>query len=128
MKLIDIKIKTAEAFGVSVQRMLTKDRCGSVVLARQTAMYLARKHSTMTFSEIGEAFNRDHSTAMYAISAIENLLFVSKAFKATFAKIETDCLSEEYVFCNPRAYGWRKPSTDFVSNRRMSPCLTLTTK
>jgi chromosomal replication initiator protein len=44
------------------------------VRARQVAMYLARKLTSSSFPEIGERFNRDHSTVMSSCDKIEREL------------------------------------------------------
>ena len=39
--------------------------------ARQIAMYLIRKLTNLSLPDIGREFNRDHSTALYAIRKVE---------------------------------------------------------
>ena len=59
-------------FDVTEAELLRSSRARGVVLARQTAMYLALRLTTMTYPEIGRAFNgRDHTTVMYACSKVE---------------------------------------------------------
>lgn len=42
-----------------------------IALARQVAMYLAHVSCTMTYTEVGRAFERDRSTAAHACAHIE---------------------------------------------------------
>lgn len=59
-------------FDVSQQDLLGGTRSARVVLARHTAMYLARRLTDMTYPEIGRAFNgRDHTTVISACTRVE---------------------------------------------------------
>ena len=61
-----IQLLTAEAFGLSRDRILARDRSPRVAMARQVAMYLARELTDVSLPEIGRGFARDHSTVVHA--------------------------------------------------------------
>jgi chromosomal replication initiator protein len=61
-----IQVAAAEAFGLSRDRLLARDRSPKVALARQIAMYLARELTDVSLPEIGRGFGRDHSTVVHA--------------------------------------------------------------
>jgi chromosomal replication initiator protein len=61
-----IQNAAAEAFGLSRERLLARDRSPQVALARQIAMYLARELTQESLPEIGRGFGRDHSTVVHA--------------------------------------------------------------
>src|SRR3954451_22178350 len=61
-----IQIAAAEAFGLSRDRILARDRSPKVAQARQIAMYLARELTDGSLPEIGRGFGRDHSTVVHA--------------------------------------------------------------
>ena len=61
-----IQKAAAEAFGLSHDRLLARDRSPKVALARQIAMYLARELTDVSLPEIGRGFSRDHSTVVHA--------------------------------------------------------------
>jgi chromosomal replication initiator protein len=61
-----IQTAAAEAFGLSRERLLARDRSPQVALARQVAMYLARELTNDSLPEIGRSFGRDHSTVVHA--------------------------------------------------------------
>jgi chromosomal replication initiator protein len=61
-----IQDAAAEAFGLSRERLLARDRSPKVALARQIAMYLARELTDVSLPEIGRGFGRDHSTVIHA--------------------------------------------------------------
>jgi chromosomal replication initiator protein len=63
----DIQERTAEAFGLSVQELLSASRSGTVSWPRQVAMYLARELTDQTLPAIGRAFGgRNHTTVLHA--------------------------------------------------------------
>ena len=65
----------AKAFGVQVDRMLSRDRSREVALPRQIVMYLLREESHISLPSIGETLGgRDHTTIMYGCDKIADLL------------------------------------------------------
>ncbi|MES0359910.1 MAG: chromosomal replication initiator protein DnaA [Anaerolineales bacterium] len=65
----------ANAFGVQVDRMLSRDRSREVALPRQIVMYLLREESHISLPSIGETLGgRDHTTIMYGCDKIADLL------------------------------------------------------
>ena len=67
MTVGEIQERTAEAFGISVEAMLSSSRTGDVTWPRQVAMYLARELTAQSLPAIGRAFGgRNHTTVMHA--------------------------------------------------------------
>ena len=65
----------ANAFGVSHEQLLSKDRSRSIALPRQVAMYLMREESNATLPLIGATLGgRDHTTVMYACDKVAEML------------------------------------------------------
>jgi chromosomal replication initiator protein len=65
----------ADAFGIPVDRMLSRDRSQVVALPRQIAMYLLREEANVSLPQIGHALGgRDHTTVMYGCEKIADLL------------------------------------------------------
>jgi chromosomal replication initiator protein len=63
----EIQEQTCEAFGISMDDLLSSSRAQPVAFARQVAMYLARELTDATLPAIGRAFgNRNHTTVMHA--------------------------------------------------------------
>lgn len=67
----DVIKKTSIATGVSVIDMMSHSRVRQVVMARSFAIYkivedVYMKSPNMTWGEIGQIFNRDHSTMIHA--------------------------------------------------------------
>lgn len=61
-------------YRVSHAELVGKGRAANIAYARKIAVYLCRTMIDMPFGAIGEEFNRDHSTIMYNVKAIEDQL------------------------------------------------------
>jgi len=67
----DVLATVSDVFGISVEKLLGRDRTQEVALPRQVAMYLLREESNFSLPQIGEAMGgRDHTTVMYACEKI----------------------------------------------------------
>jgi chromosomal replication initiator protein len=63
----EIQEQTAEAFGISVEALVSASRAGSLAWPRQVTMYLARELTDQTLPAIGRAFGgRNHTTVLHA--------------------------------------------------------------
>lgn len=63
-----------ESYGLNERQLASKSRRKECVTGRNTAFYLARKHTEMTLEEIGGKFNRRHSTVIKGITSLEREL------------------------------------------------------
>lgn len=59
------------AFTLSAAQLASKSRKQHIVLARNTAFFLARKHTRLSLKDIGDRFNRTHSTVIKGITSLE---------------------------------------------------------
>ena len=59
-----------DQFRVSIDDLRSRSRKRSVTFPRQMAMYLTRKYTSHSLADIGNMYNRDHSTVLYAIKTI----------------------------------------------------------
>ncbi len=100
----DIESAVATFFGITPTSMHSSKKNRTVALARHFSMYLTRKHTNMSSSEIGRVMgNKNHATVLLACKKIESLLQkngelnwygpggnkISKA-RAVLAKLEKD--------------------------------------
>jgi chromosomal replication initiator protein len=60
-----------KSYGLSEDELRSKSRKRQVVLARNTAFYLARKHTDLSLKDIGEKLGRRHSTVLKGITKVE---------------------------------------------------------
>ncbi len=75
IRLSDIENVVATFFGLSPADLHTSRKARTIALARAIAMYLARKHTDMSFPEIGRYMgNKNHSTVILACRRIGKIL------------------------------------------------------
>jgi len=60
-----------QAYGFGFDDLCSKSRKRDRVVARNTAFYLARKHTDLSLVDIGRRFNRKHSTVIKGIASVE---------------------------------------------------------
>ena len=75
-------------YGFPEQYAQSRSRKRTYVIARQMAMYLIRRHTTLSLSYIGDMFNRDHATALHSINQIKNYLCWDKEIKSNVKELE----------------------------------------
>ncbi len=81
LTMADIVRLTATQFEVAVEDVRGKGRRQELVVPRQIAMYLIRELTPHSYPEIGQYFGgRDHSTVMYAVQKVKDLLESDRTF------------------------------------------------
>lgn len=65
-----------------------RSRKRNIVLPRQIACYLSRKHTKETLYSIAANFRMNHATVLYSQQAIENLIEFDKQFREQIKEIE----------------------------------------
>ncbi len=92
-KKIDIKtIKEAVAssFGISIEDLKITKRTKEIAFPRQIAMYLSRKYTTLSLTQIALEFGKkDHTTVLHAERKIKELIKSSKEVKEKLEQIVT---------------------------------------
>ena len=72
MELVEkIARAVANSSPVSFAAMMSRRKAAPATIPRQMAMFLARKLTSCSSTEIGEFFDRDHSTVLHAEALIE---------------------------------------------------------
>lgn len=65
----------ATYFGITVEALHSESRDRTVTLSRACAMYLIRKHTRLSFPEIGRMMgNKQHSTVLMAVRRVQELI------------------------------------------------------
>jgi chromosomal replication initiator protein len=78
----DIVRVVADYFKLLPEDLMGDSRRADIVLARQIAMYIAKKYFKMTYQYIGTYFqNRIHTTVMHAVEKIEKEMETDKQLK-----------------------------------------------
>ena len=79
----------ATHYQVSLEQLKSKTRKREVVTARQVAMYLAKKYTNHSLKSIGQYFGgRDHSTVIYALQTVNDLLDIDQPFRISFDDLQ----------------------------------------
>lgn len=63
--------QVCKSFGLTREQLFSNRRKQDLVYARNTAFYLARKHTDLSLEAIGQHFNRRHSTVIKGITSLE---------------------------------------------------------
>ncbi len=84
-----IKNLVADHFDLPVEKLGGKTRKRQIVIARQLSMYLAKNLTDKSLKNIGEMFGgRDHSTVIYSIKTVQDLMETDLVFKDTVSELE----------------------------------------
>jgi len=70
----DIENAASAFFGITPADIHSTRRTRTVTVARMVAMFLARRHTQMSFPEIGRATGKNHSSVVLAVQRMEKLL------------------------------------------------------
>jgi chromosomal replication initiator protein len=84
-----IKKCVADHYEVPIEKLKSQTRKRNVVLARQLSMYFAKNITNHSLKAIGDSFGgRDHSTVIYSVRAVNDMLDTDAEFKRTVKDIE----------------------------------------
>lgn len=90
----DIITKISDLYNISVEDIISKSRQSKIVTPRFVAMYLTRKLTDMTTTDIGKQFgHRDHSTVVNAINKIEEDMKNNSDFKEQIEELKIELRS-----------------------------------
>lgn len=67
----DIVVRICRGFNLTIDQLNSRSRKREYVVARNAAYYLARKHTDLSLQQIGERFNRKHSSVLKGITSLE---------------------------------------------------------
>lgn len=81
-----IQKRVAEHFDIRMADMTSKRRPQNIAFPRQVAMYLTRKLTPSSLTDIGEAFGgRDHGTVLHACRLVESLMEQDPSLRQTIS-------------------------------------------
>lgn len=88
---IEIRQKTADAWGVSVENLVSKRRTKPLTVPRQVAMYLIKTTLDLPYTEIGSLFGgRDHSTVIHSVNKVEAEMASNGEFRARVHRLQDE--------------------------------------
>ncbi len=84
-----IQKAAADYYNVHVEDLKSRARNRSVVVPRQVAMFLCRRHTHKSFPEIGERFGgKDHSTVIHAVQKVQARMQRDTEFRRTVEALQ----------------------------------------
>ena len=66
-----ILLAVSKHYGISIEDMKSKKRTETIAGARHVAIYLIKKHTELTLTDIGGIFNRNHTTVMASVDRVD---------------------------------------------------------
>lgn len=85
----EIMQKVCDFFLMDIEDVRGLSRKRELVVARQLCMYFMKHQTKLSLKSIGAAFSgRDHSTVIYALQTIEDLMSTDKKFTRTVNEVE----------------------------------------
>ena len=68
-------------------QMKSKCRKRELNDVRQTAMWIIRKGTSMSFYDVGKIFNRHHATVLHAVKSVENMIQTDRMYRGHVEQI-----------------------------------------
>ena len=91
----NVQKKVIKSFDISMEDIKSPSRKKHIVTARQTAMYLIRKHLKKSLKDISFSFGKkDHTTVLNSIKKVEKLKVENKEFKKILDNLHTEIHNE----------------------------------
>ncbi len=94
ISIVDITKVVASYYNIEPTQLRSKSRTAIIKDARNVAIYLSRKITQYSTTEIGNFFNRDHSTITHSIDNIEKEKKTNAELAASLDTIETKIRSK----------------------------------
>lgn len=79
----------AEHFKIAVGDLLGKKRNKEIVMPRQVAMYLAREMGSMSYPDIGRAFDRDYTTVIHSYEKVKGELKRDSSLRGVISEVRS---------------------------------------
>lgn len=81
----------AKEFGITLSALRSSRRSQALVLPRQCAMWLCRKLCHASYPDLGEFFERQHSSVIHAVRKLETRLDNEPTLRQRLARLESAC-------------------------------------
>lgn len=85
-----LNMYVAYSNGINVEDLVGKSRVSKVNNARQVCMYVLKKYTDLTLTEISAEYNRHHATTIHAVKVITNELTYSKELRAFIIELKRE--------------------------------------
>ena len=89
----EIRSRTAEYWGTTVDALVSKRRTKTLTVPRQVAMYLIKTILDLPYTEIGYLFGgRDHSTVIHSVNKVEADMAADTEFRGRVLRLRDNLL------------------------------------
>lgn len=89
----NIQKVVANYYGIKISDLKSKSRKASLAKPRQMAMAIAKQLTNLSLPDIGDAFERDHSTVIHAVKKVEDMRKKDTRFNTDFTNLMTTLTS-----------------------------------
>lgn len=78
----DIVNIVCDLYNIYPKKIFQDTRKRELTKCRQISMYIARKLTDLSLSEIGAYFNKDHATVVHSVKAVQKEIDTNRVFKS----------------------------------------------
>lgn len=78
--VLSMACTVADSCGLTVAQMLTRCRKRELASARQILFWMLRRLTDMTYNDIADALGFNHSTVIYGVRKVDDLMSIDRAF------------------------------------------------
>ena len=82
----------AQAYSVEVSALMGSSRVKGLVTPRHVSMWLIRRHTQLSSTEVGRLYDKDHSTVLHACGKVEKQLEQDAGLRSIVQMIERNLL------------------------------------
>lgn len=82
----------AQAYSVEVSALMGSSRVKGLVTPRHVSMWLIRRHTQLSSTEVGRLYEKDHSTVLHACGKVEKQLEADAGLRSIVQMIERNLL------------------------------------
>ena len=86
-KIEAIKKIVSNSYGITIEQLLSKTRQGVIPVARMAAMNIIKENTRLSSTKVGNIFNKNHATVLYAYGQVEILNNTNKHFAKKYLEI-----------------------------------------
>lgn len=86
---LDVQVIVTDYYKLPISAMTNDQKGAGVSVPRMVAMYLSWKVLDCSFSRIGTAFSKNHTTAIHAVKVIQERLKSDSLLKAEVQALES---------------------------------------
>ncbi len=76
-----IVTEVSRTYNISVEDIFSKKKFADIAFARQVSIYIVNQLMDMSSTEIGKKFSKDHTTVLYTVEKIKNIIKTNESQK-----------------------------------------------